>query len=81
MEGNRGHYAWKERAYPAPTSSRRQFQWKASALRSLDHLHAKPVTGRPVTILVPALYNLLPAEGVAAGWLNDIDALPGRPSD
>lgn len=30
---------------------------------------------RPVTIVVPALYNFLPAESVAMGWLNEIDAL------
>jgi hypothetical protein len=75
MEGNLVQYAWKQRAYPAPTPSRRQFQWKASALRSLDHIQAKPVTGHPVTILVPALYNVMPAEGIALGWLNEIDAL------
>src|SRR5438094_7083216 len=85
MEGNRSQtgqtgaenrrYAWKERAYPAPISSRRQFQWKASALRSLEHLHRTHVTGQPVTVVVPALYNFMPAEGVALGWLNDINAL------
>jgi hypothetical protein len=26
-------------------------------------------------VVVPALYNLLPAEGLATGWLNEIDAL------
>jgi hypothetical protein len=30
---------------------------------------------KPVTIVVPALYSVLPAETVAMGWLNEIDAL------
>ncbi|HYR85282.1 MAG TPA: hypothetical protein VE422_14450 [Terriglobia bacterium] len=29
----------------------------------------------PVTVVVPALYNYLPGEGIAMGWLNEIDAL------
>ena len=34
---------------------------------------ATPV--KPVTVVVPALYSVLPAETVAMGWLNEIDAL------
>ncbi|MBI4473894.1 MAG: hypothetical protein HY646_14600 [Acidobacteria bacterium] len=30
---------------------------------------------KPVTIVVPALYSYLPAESMAMGWLNEIDAL------
>src|SRR5262245_43822480 len=84
-DGNNGHrqqssdvnqqYAWKERIYPVPTPSRKGFRWKASALRSLQRLNKTHVTGRPATIVVPALYNFMPAEGVALGWLNEIDAL------
>src|SRR5437773_8831062 len=68
-------YAWKECTYPAPVASRRRFEWKASALRGLEHLHKMQVSGQPITVVVPALYNFLPAEAVALGWLNDINAL------
>jgi hypothetical protein len=68
-------YAWKQRAYPAPGSSSRRFQWKAAALRGLEHLGKAHAIGQPVTIVVPALFNSMPAEAVALGWLNDIDAL------
>ena len=55
--------------------SRRGFQWKASALRSLQPWMSRSATVHPVTVMVPALYNFLPAEVVAMGWLNEIDAL------
>ena len=38
-------------------------------------MKGKDVAGHPVTVMVPALYSILPAEGVALGWLNQIDAL------
>jgi len=68
-------YAWKERTYIVPRPSRKGFQWKASALRTLQRLHKSRISGRPVTIVVPALFNLMPAEALALGWLNEIDAL------
>jgi hypothetical protein len=68
-------YAWKERTYVVPTPSRKGFQWKASALRSIQRLSKTEVTGHPVTVVVPALYSFMPAEAVALGWLNEIDAL------
>ncbi len=72
--GNNQRYAWKERSYVVPSPSRKGFQWKASALRSLHRLNKKEIKG-PVTIVIPALYNFMPAEAVALGWLNEIDAL------
>jgi len=72
--GNR-RYAWKEQTYVVPTPSRKGFQWKASALRSLQRISKAPVTGNPATVVVPALYNFMPAEAVALGWLNEIDTL------
>jgi len=68
-------YAWKERTYVVPRPSRKGFQWKASALRTLQRLHRSRVSGRSVTIVIPALFNLMPAETLALGWLNEIDAL------
>jgi hypothetical protein len=68
-------YAWKECTYDVPRPSRKGFQWKASALRTLQRLHRSQISGRPVTIVVPALFNLMPAETLALGWLNEIDAL------
>jgi hypothetical protein len=68
-------YAWKERTYVVPSSSRKGFQWKASALRSIQRLSKTTVTGNPVAVVVPALYSFMPAEAVALGWLNEIDAL------
>src|SRR5262245_29835060 len=67
--------AWKERIYPVPTPSRSGFRWKASALRSLNRWTHGSRAHRPALIVVPALYNRLPAETVAMGWLNEIDAL------
>lgn len=68
-------YAWKPRAYSVPRPSRKSFQWKASALRTLQRLNRSHISGRPVMIVVPALFNLMPAENLALGWLNEIDAL------
>jgi len=68
-------FAWKERTYVVPSPSRKRFEWKASALRSIQRLHKVAVTGNPVTVVVPAIYNFMPAEAFALGWLNEIDAL------
>jgi len=68
-------YAWKARTYPVPHPSRKGFQWKASALRTLQRINKAHISGRPITIVVPALFNLMPAENLALGWLNEIDAL------
>jgi hypothetical protein len=73
--GKNRQYAWKQRAYLAPASSPRWFQWKASALRGLGHLSKVHTAGQPMTVVVPALFNRMPAEGVALGWLNEIDSL------
>src|SRR5919204_4108331 len=67
--------AWKPRAYPVPAASRSRYRWKASALRRLRRWIGRKEYSQPVTIMVPALYNALPAETVAMGWLNEIDAL------
>ena len=67
--------ALKERTYVVPTPSRTGFQWKASALRNIQRLSKPAVTGHPVTVVVPAVYNFMPAEAIALGWLNEIDAL------
>ena len=68
--------AWKTRTYPVPTPSRSGFRWKASALRqsATGSLHGT-ASSHPATIMVPALYNFMPAETLAMGWLNEIDAL------
>jgi hypothetical protein len=63
--------AWKERIYPVPNPSRNGFRWKAGLHRWTQHAKVK----RPAMVMVPALYNRLPAETVAMGWLNEIDAL------
>jgi hypothetical protein len=67
--------AWKTRTYPVPMPSRSGFRWKASALRRLHRFDNGSGTSRPATIMVPALYNFMPGESVAMGWLNEIDAL------
>ena len=72
--GENQRYAWKEQTYVVPDPSRKGFQWKASALRGLQRFNKTEVKG-PVTVVVPALYNFMPAEAVALGWLNEIDAL------
>ena len=55
--------------------SRNGFRWKASALRRLHRFSNGTGPARPATIMVPALYNFMPGESVAMGWLNEIDAL------
>ena len=72
--GDNQRYAWKERAYVVPTSSRKKFQWKVSALRGLQRLQ-RADAAQPTTIVVPALYNFMPAEALSLGWLNEIDIL------
>ena len=67
--------AWKKQSYPVPTPGHRAFRWKASALRTVQHWSAGPRRRQPALIVVPALFNLLPAETFAMGWLNEIDAL------
>jgi len=67
--------AWKTRAYPVPAASRRSYRWKAFALRRLGRWTHPEAQSHPVTVMVPALCNSLPAEMVAMGWLNEIDAL------
>src|SRR3972149_3190376 len=66
---------WKTKVYPVPSSSRSAFRWKASALRNLPRWAGGAAAVQPVTIMVPALYNFMPAESLAMGWLNEIDAL------
>jgi hypothetical protein len=58
-----------------PTPSPGRFRWKASLLRGLHRFSRGSANASPVTVVVPALYNFLPAEGLATGWLNEIDAL------
>lgn len=67
--------AWKDRIYPVPKASKSGFRWKASALRGLNRWTHGERALRPAIVVVPALYNRLPAETVAMGWLNEIDAL------
>src|SRR5437867_3513633 len=68
--------AWKNRAYLVPNVGPRGFRWKASVVRALRRCSSQDKrTSGPSTIVVPALYNRLPAETVAMGWLNEIDAL------
>jgi hypothetical protein len=73
--GYKQDHAWKARTYPVPTPSRSGFRWKASALRGLDRFAHGTASTHPATIMVPALYNFMPAETLAMGWLNEIDAL------
>ena len=68
-------YGWKPRTYVVPVPSRKGFQWKASALQGLQRLDRHPPNRRPVTVVVPALFNLMPGEVFALGWLNEIDSL------
>lgn len=68
-------FAWKERTYPVPNSGPRRFRWKASAGCGLHRWSPGKHIPPPSTVIVPALYNRLPAETVAMGWLNEIDAL------
>ena len=75
IPGCKPDQAWKRRTYPVPTPSRKGFRWKASALRRLHRFDNGSGSARPATIMVPPLYNFMPAESVAMGWLNEIDAL------
>src|SRR5438094_9777917 len=75
IPGCKPDQAWKRRTYPVPTPSRKGFRWKASALRRLHRFDNGSGSARPATIMVPPLYNFMPAENVAMGWLNEIDAL------
>ena len=67
--------AWKAQNYPVPAPTRRGLRFKASALRRLHRWHGTSVSGHPATVMVPALYNMMPAENVALGWLNEVDSL------
>ena len=68
-------YGWKPRTYVVPVPSRKGFQWKASALQGLQRLDRRPPNRRPVSVVVPALFNPMPGEVIALGWLNEIDSL------
>jgi hypothetical protein len=72
--GANRQYAWKERNYVVPHPSRMSFQWKASALHKLRRFDRRFHSVKPVTVVVPALYNFMPAEVLALGWLNEIDS-------
>lgn len=72
---NHQRYTWKTRAYPVSSSGRRGFQWRAATLRSLEAITRRPSLANPATIVVPALWNLTPGEGVAAGWFRELEAL------
>jgi hypothetical protein len=74
IDGYKPDRARKTRTYPVPTPSRRGFRWKAVALRGI-HLWTRSSAAEPATIVVPALYNCMPAENLALGWFNEIDAL------
>jgi hypothetical protein len=75
IDGFKSDHAWKTQTYPVPTPSRQGFRWKASALRRLHRFSNGVDADRPATIMVPALYNYMPAESLAMGWLNEIEAL------
>lgn len=64
---------WKKQTYPVPSPSKKGFYLKAVTLRQLGRWTQPMGMRRSVTIVVPALWNYLPAEGVALGWLNDIE--------
>ena len=73
--GTNQQYAWKEQTYVVPTPSRKGYQWRASALCGLQRLDRRSHSRQQVTVVVPALYNYMPAEVLALGWLNEIDSL------
>src|SRR5712691_5268617 len=75
VSGYKQDPAWKIRTYPVPTPSRSGFRWKASALRNIHRWTTVGRSPHPATIMVPALYNFMPAESLAMGWLNEIDTL------
>ncbi len=68
-------YKLKGRTYLVPSPSRKGFQWKASALHGLQRLDRRSQSNSPTTVVVPALYNMMPAEVLALGWLSEIDSL------
>ena len=51
------------------------FRCKASVLRTIQRFTTTNSSVGPATLMVPALYNFMPAEIVALGWMNEIDAL------
>jgi len=67
--------AWKSRVYPVPNPSPRAFRWKASMLRHARLWNQRRAPVKRALVVVPALYNRFPAEAVAMGWLNEVDAL------
>jgi hypothetical protein len=66
---------WKSRTYPVPSPSRRTFRYKAAALRITQRFSIRRSASDPATLMVPPLYNFMPAENLALGWMNEIDAL------
>jgi hypothetical protein len=75
LDTHKPKQAWKAQNYPVPAPTRRGLRLKASALRTIHSWHGTSVSGHPATVMVPALYNMMPAESVALGWLNEIDSL------
>jgi hypothetical protein len=67
--------AWKKRAYPVPKPTRRGLRMRAALLRTIHRWKGEVPAPHPATIMVPALHNLMPAESVALGWLNEIEVL------
>src|SRR5215471_6569038 len=67
--GSKPERAWKARHYPVPMPSRRGVRMKAAFGNILTFVSVK-ASAPPAMIMVPALYNLMPAENVALGWLN-----------
>jgi hypothetical protein len=55
--------------------TRRMLRWKVSWLRALDRWKGSAAFAHPATVMVPALHSFMPAENVALGWLNEIEAL------
>src|SRR5262249_18285001 len=43
--------------------------------RTIHQWNRTAVSHQPATIMVPALFSLMPAECLALGWLNEIDSL------
>src|SRR6185436_2038656 len=52
---------WKGQTYVVPAPSRRSFLLKASALQGLQRFDGQSAPKQPVTVVVPALFNHLPA--------------------
>lgn len=68
-------FAARRRSHVPRVTSRAGFRWRASVLRGLERIGSAAVTGQPVTVVVPALYNAMPAETAASGWLNELETL------